>query len=48
MKHALAINMESPFMLPGLKLQTTSDARSVVSRLRQFRFEGKKWVLIKE
>jgi ABC-type branched-subunit amino acid transport system substrate-binding protein len=48
MKHALNINMESPLMLPGLKLQTTPDSRSVVSRLRQFRFEGKQWVLINE
>ncbi len=48
MKLALSLDVESPYLLPGLKIQTSPTVRSAVNKLRYYRFEGKQWVLLKE
>jgi len=48
LKQALSLDKESPYLLPGLSLQTSPTNRSAVSKLRYYRFEGEQWVPIKE
>ncbi|MGE4238826.1 ABC transporter substrate-binding protein [Ramlibacter sp.] len=48
MKIALSMNYDSPYLLPGLKIQTSPTVRSAVNKLRYYRFQGDQWMMIKE